>query len=163
MHARTHTDARTHGEDCCFRWFFAFGHTSLFCRGCGCRAACMHACVSVCMSACMYACEFIGVYVRMHLCGSCCEGHLLSRSPIGSLDEKNEGACVRACVRASLAVSSRRAGRSLQSRPYVAKVSFFSGNRWYHWRRDEDLASSYLSSPRRRLADVTGRCDAEPI
>ena len=58
---------------------------------------------------------------------------------------------------------SRRAGRSLQSRPYVAKVSFFSGNRWYHWRRDEDLASSYLSSPRRRLADVTGRCDAEPI
>ena len=45
----------------------------------------MHACVSVCMSACMYACEFIGVYVRMHLCGSCCEGHLLSRSPIGSL------------------------------------------------------------------------------
>ena len=160
MHARTHTDARTHGEDCCFRWFSAFGHTSLFCRGCGCRAACMHACVSVCMSACMYACEFIGVYVRMHLCGSCCEGHLLSRSPIGSLGEKNEGACVRACVLSRFL----KASRAKPSIPALrGKSKFFSGNRWYHWRRDEDLASSYLSSPRRRLADVTGRCDAEPI
>ena len=95
----------------------------------------------------MYVCIYVDRAVR----GTCCPG-----VPSDRLVKKTR---VRACVRACVLSRFLKASRAKPSIPAPrGKSKLFSGNRSYHWRRDEDLASSYLSSPRWRLADVTGRC-----